>query len=95
MSEKKTGVLRTIFIIVGIVVTLAAAALVVYKVFKKYFKITFECGDANICEDDCFCDEPDYEPQCCVYDGCECGVDGIDDDLAADIAENIAEGMAE
>lgn len=99
MSEKNGknfSVLRAVFITIGVIVTILAALLVIYKVFKKYFRITLECGDCSICDDDCFCDETDYEPECCVYDGTCCGdIDGIDDELAADIAENIADGMAD
>lgn len=95
MSEKngnKASVLRAIFITVGVIVTVLTTLVVLYKVFKKYFRITLECGDCSICEDDCFCEEIDYEPECCVYEGSCCSdIDGIDDDLAADIADSISD----
>ena len=95
MSERnsnKASVLRAIFITVGVIVTVLTTLVVLYKVFKKYFRITLECGDCSICEDDCFCDEEDYEPECCVYE-CDCcgDIDGIDDELAADIADSISD----
>ena len=95
MSEKnsnKASVLRAIFITVGVIVTVLTTLVVLYKVFKKYFRITLECGDCSICDDDCFIEEDDYEPECCVYEGSCCSdIDGIDDELAADIADSISD----
>ena len=95
MSEKnsnKASVLRAIFITVGVIVTVLTTLVVLYKVFKKYFRITLECGDCSICDGDCFIEEDDYEPECCVYEGDCCGdIDGIDDELAADIADSISD----
>ncbi len=65
--ERTTGdVLKLIFVIVGAVVSIAALAAVVYTVFKKYFKVTFECdGECDDC-DECGCfddrDSDDCEP---------------------------------
>ena len=58
-EEKKTSPLKVILIIIGAVVAAAGVILVVYKLFKKYFTITFECGDCENCEEDCFEDELD------------------------------------
>ena len=64
--EKK---FKGIFLAIGVIVSLAALAAVAYTVFKKYFKVTFECdGDCCNCEDECFCEE-DVEPICCCEDG--------------------------
>ena len=54
VEEKKTSPIKVILIIIGAVVALMGAALVVYKLFKKYFTVTFECGDCETCEEDCF-----------------------------------------
>ncbi len=82
-EEKNFSVLRTVLIIAGIVVVLMTAMVVLYKVFKKYFRVTLECGDCDICDGDCFCEDGDFEPECCVYDG------------AADIADDIADEIAD
>ena len=65
--------LKGIFITVGVLASLAALLAVAYTLFKKYFKITFECDDD--CEEcGCCCDECDedsvVEPICCC-DDCE------------------------
>ena len=65
--EKK---FKGIFLAIGVFVSLAALAAVAYAIFKKYFKVTFECdGDCCDCEDECFCEEEAYEPICCCEDG--------------------------
>ena len=71
VEEKKTSPLKVILIIIGAVVAVVGAALVVYKIFKKYFTVTFECGDCETCDEDCFEDEDelDAETVCCE---CEC-----------------------
>lgn len=76
---KKESTLKTIFVVIGALVSLAALVVVVYTVFKKYFKVTFECGgDCDCCDEDCFEDEDAcYEPICC----CE------DEDVADDAAD--------
>lgn len=95
-EEKRVSAWQAVLITIGVIVVVLGALAVIYKFFKKYFRITLECGDCDFCEDDCFCEDIDYEPECCVYDGTCCGsIDGIDEDLAADIAENIADGIAD
>ncbi len=67
--EKK---FKGIFLAIGVFVSLAALAAVAYAIFKKYFKVTFECdGDCCDCEDECFCceEEEAFEPICCCEDG--------------------------
>jgi len=70
MGNKKCCSLKTFFIIIGAVVSIGALIAVLYTVFKKYFKITFECdGDCDCCEEECFeCDEGSYEPICCCHE---------------------------
>lgn len=80
MNNKKTGdILKVIFVIIGVFVSIAALAAVAYTVFKKYFQITFEC-DGCADHDDCFCEdeEENFEPICCCED------DDADEDTAKD-----------
>ncbi len=76
MNEKKTTeTLKVLFIIIGAVVSLGALAAVAYTIFKKYFRVTFECcDDCDCCCDECFDDECDLEPICCCEEaeGCCC-----------------------
>ena len=46
-----------------------------YKLFKKYFKVSFDCGDCDSCDGGCFDDDfdlfaedEDYEPTCSLCD---------------------------
>lgn len=66
--EKK---IKGIFLTIGVLVSLAALAAAAYAIFKKYFKVTFECdGDCCDCEEECFCEEDgEIEPICCCEDG--------------------------
>ena len=67
MKKENTSLLKGIFVAIGAIVSIAALGVVVYTVFKKYFKVTFECdGCCDCCEDECFEDEDAcYEPICC------------------------------
>lgn len=75
MEEKKVSVYKVIGITVGAVLLVTAACFAAYTFFKKYFKITFDCGKCGECDGDCLgidfdpelCDE-DFEPQCCLDD---------------------------
>ena len=74
--KKNNDILKAIFVIIGVVVSVGALAAVVYTVFKKYFQVTFEC-DGDCCDcDDCFEDEDvEFEPICCCEEDdavCEC-----------------------
>jgi len=63
--------LKALFIIVGAIVTIGAVLAVLYSLFKKYFKITFETGADDCC--DCFGDDcGSCEPIC------YCGDDDLD-----------------
>lgn len=65
-KENSSCTLKGIFVVIGALVSLAALAVVVYTIFKKYFKVTFECdGGCDGC-DECFCDEDEFcDPICC------------------------------
>ncbi|MBE6569670.1 MAG: hypothetical protein E7658_05580 [Ruminococcaceae bacterium] len=78
--------LKTFFIIIGAIVSIGAIVAVLYTVFKKYFKVTFECDDCDCgcCGDDCFEEDEDYEPICC----CECAEEEAEE--AADEGEELA-----
>jgi len=69
VEEKKTSPLKVILIVLGALVAVAGAVLVAYKIFKKYFTVTFECGDCDTCDEDCFADEDEL---CCEDVCCEC-----------------------
>ncbi len=82
-EEKRVNIYKVIGITVGAVIIATAICYAAYSFFKKYFKITFDCGDCAECDGDCFsvdfdpelCDE-DYEPEC-----------SLDDEEKADAAE--------
>ena len=83
---KRFGFLKVLLTTIGIILFLLTALAILYKFFKKHFKITFECGDYDFSDDDCF-DDIDYEPECCVYEGCCC------EDCADDIADAIEDSI--
>jgi len=65
--NEEQSVLKTILIVIGAVVSIAAILAGAYYLFKKYFKITFECDDCDECDcNGCFVDDEDdgYEPLC-------------------------------
>lgn len=70
-NKKGSDALKGLFIVVGAIVTIGAVVAVLYGLFKKYFKITFETGADDCC--DCFGDDCGCEPIC------YCGEDDIDD----------------
>lgn len=47
-NKKYTDGLKTLFVIVGAIVTIGAVALTLYSIFKKFFKISFECNTGNV-----------------------------------------------
>ena len=67
-DDRGVSVGKVVMITLSVVAIIIAAAAVLYKIFKKHFKITFECGDCDFCDDDCFSDDSDFEPEC-VSDG--------------------------
>ena len=69
-EKKENSALKTFLIIVGAVVSVAAVVAAVYCLFKKYFKISFECDGCDEC-DECDCngcfvekDDMDFAPAC-------------------------------
>ncbi len=75
-NENRSGeFLKTLFVIIGVLVSISALAVVAYSLFKKYFQVTFDCGDEgerfDADDDDYFSDEDDeaFEPiLCCDED---------------------------
>ena len=70
--ENRSGeFLKTLFVIIGVIASISALALVAYSLFKKYFQVTFDCGDEgerfDADDDDYFADEEDeaFEPILC------------------------------
>ena len=69
-EKRSSDALKALFIVVGAIVTIGAVVAVLYSLFKKYFKITFETGADDCC--DCFGDDCGCEPIC------YCGDDDLD-----------------
>lgn len=71
--ENRSGeFLKTLFVIIGVIASISALALVAYSLFKKYFQVTFDCGDEGERfdaddDDNYFADEEDeaFEPILC------------------------------
>ena len=79
-NEKKySDGLKALFVVVGAVVTIGAVLFTLYTIFKKYFKITFECNTGNAY--DTFGDVDNYEPSVCFCDDdcCDCCCDESDE----------------
>ena len=54
MNKKNTDIVKVIFTVIGVIVSIGAIAVLAYNVFKKYFKVTFECdGDCDSCDEEC------------------------------------------
>ena len=68
-NENRDGLLKTLFVVIGALVSIAGLIALAYVLFKKYFQVTFECeGDGGIEEDeDPFAEDEDkpFEPICC------------------------------
>ena len=70
---KKNDTLKTVLTVIGVIAAIAAVAAAAYMLFKKYFKITFECDDecCDECDcDGCFVEKEDAEE---LEPVCECG----------------------
>lgn len=67
-GNKSGKIVKGIFITLGVIVAIMAALAIAYKLFRKYFKITLECGELE--GDDCDSCElsDDCEPDCCYSD---------------------------
>ena len=83
-NENSSISLKGIFVVIGALVSIAALVVVVYTVFKKYFKVTIECdGCCDACEDECFADEDTcYEPICCCEDEEEVIEEAVEEEVA-------------
>ena len=86
MENKKCCSLKTIFMIIGAIVSIAAVIVVAYTIFKKYFKITFDC-DGN-CENCDGCDEESFEEDCENYEPI-CCCQGDEEDEGEEAVESI------
>ena len=68
-NENRDGLLKTLFVVIGALVSIAGLIALAYVLFKKYFQVTFECeGDGGIeAEEDPFAEDEDkpFEPICC------------------------------
>ena len=68
-NENRDGLLKTLFVVIGALVSIAGLIALAYILFKKYFQVTFECeGDGGIAEEeDPFAEDEDkpFEPICC------------------------------
>lgn len=61
-NKKCQDWLKTLFIVVGAIVTVSAVVITLYSIFKKFFKISFECNTGNVYDSfggDC----NNYEPE--------------------------------
>lgn len=73
-EEKKVNIYKVIGITVGAVLVVAAICFAAYTFFKKYFKISFDCGNCSECDNDCF--SVDFDPELCSEDfEPECNLD--------------------
>ena len=82
-DKKLSDGLKALFIVVGAIVTIGAVIAVLYNVFKKYFKISVECGDDD--DEDYFDDFDEFDPidvpdECKGCEGCDTGDDEEDDE---------------
>ena len=75
-NENRSGeFLKTLFLVIGVIASISALALVAYSLFKKYFQVTFDCGDEgerfDADDEDYFADEDDepFEPILCCDEG--------------------------
>ncbi len=74
-EEKRVSIFKIVAISAAVALFIFAALVVLYKFFKKYFKISFDCGDCDSCYQDCFgsdfdpvFDDEDYAPECTLCD---------------------------
>ena len=69
-NKKCADWLKTLFIIVGAVVTVSAVVITLYNIFKKFFKISFECNTGNV-YDNFGGETVNYEPEVSFCDADE------------------------
>ena len=77
-GEKRSSVVRTVIITLTVIAAIAAVAAVLYNLFKKYFKVSLDCGDRDDCSSGCFGD--DFDPMCDDDFAPECALDDEDED---------------
>ena len=70
-EEKSTNIVKVVLITLGVIAFIVTAVMVAYTFFKKHFKVSFECEDCDFCDGDDFCEDVDFEPECCVYDAAD------------------------
>ena len=69
-EKKSCDALKTVLIVIGAIVAVAGVAAALYSIFRKYFKVTFECGTVN--DEECFAEDDDnFEPLCFCGDADE------------------------
>ena len=90
-NENRDGLLKTLFVVIGALVSIAGLIALAYVLFKKYFQVTFECeGDGGIeADEDPFAEDEDkpFEPICCC--------DGDEEEAPAEDAAPAPEEPAE
>lgn len=63
--ERKDSILKGIFVVIGVVVSISAVIAVLYHIFTKFFKISLECDCDNCDAEDCDgcenCDDCSFE----------------------------------
>ena len=91
-EEKRISVWKIVEISASVAVLVAAAALILYKLFRKYFRISLDCGCCDECTQDCFCDE--FDPLCECDEDFAPRCDADDEDEDADDDEDDAEEAA-
>ncbi len=84
-EEKRVSVIKIIAISAGVALLIVTVAALLYKFFKKYFRISFDCGDCDTCCQDCFGDE--FDPLCSCDEDFAPGCSICDESDAADSAE--------
>ena len=52
-NENRDGLLKTLFTVIGALVSICAVIALAYVLFKKFFQVTFECdeGDGGLAEE--------------------------------------------
>lgn len=98
LDEKKVSIFKVVAISAGVAVFVVTAAMVLYRLFKKYFRISFDCGDCDSCCQDCFGDEFDPLSKCDddFAPGCSlCDESDAEESAAADEAESADEDDGE
>ncbi len=75
-ETRRVSVGKIIAISAAVALLIFTALIVAYKLFKKYFKISFDCGDCDSCQNSCFddafdpfcMDDDDFAPSCSLCD---------------------------